>query len=58
MKLPKLTEAIIRAGADPKSFQRGQAYYAEGAVSNMTRQENVLSGDCAGTSAPYYRVWS
>jgi uncharacterized Zn finger protein len=56
MKLPKLTEALIQAGANSKSFERGQEYYADGAISNTTRQGNSLSGDCAGTSAPYYRV--
>ena len=56
MKLPKLTEAMIQAGANSKSFERGQDYYADGAISNTTRQGNSLSGDCAGTSAPYYRV--
>lgn len=56
MKLPKLTESIIRAGASTQSFQRGQDYYTGGAISNMSRQGNVLSGDCEGTQEPYYRV--
>jgi uncharacterized Zn finger protein len=56
MALPKLTESIIRAGATPQSFQRGQENYQSGAVSNTVRQSNVLIGDCEGMSAPYYRV--
>jgi uncharacterized Zn finger protein len=56
MKLPKLTESIIRAGASAQSFQRGQDYYEGGAISNMSRQGNVVSGDCEGTQEPYYRV--
>jgi uncharacterized Zn finger protein len=56
MSFPKLTESMIRAGATAQSFQRGQAYYHDGAISNTTIQGNVLAGECAGTSAPYYSV--
>src|SRR3989304_5589117 len=56
MALPKLTESMIRAGADPQSFQRGKALYEDDAISNGSLQGNTLSGDCEGTSAPYYRV--
>ena len=56
MSLPKLTESIIRAGASAESFRRGQDYYEGGAISNTTRQGNVLTSDCEGTSAPFYRV--
>ena len=56
MKLPKLTESIIRAGADPQSFQRGQALYTRDAISNAAIQGNILTGDCEGTQEPYYRV--
>lgn len=54
--LPKITLSMIHAGAEPQSFQRGEAYYEDGAISNTSIQGNVLMGDCAGTSAPYYRV--
>ena len=56
MALPKITESMIRAGASPESFRRGEEYYREGAVSNAAIQGTLLSGDCAGTYAPYYRV--
>lgn len=56
MALPKITESMIRAGAGPESFHRGEEYYRNGAISNTTIQENLLSGECAGTYAPYYRV--
>jgi uncharacterized Zn finger protein len=56
MALPKLTESMIRAGAEPESFRRGEEYYREGAVSNSAIQGTLLSGECAGTYAPYYRV--
>lgn len=56
MALPKITESMIRAGASPESFLRGQEYYREDAVSNTAIQGVLLSGECAGTYAPYYRV--
>jgi uncharacterized Zn finger protein len=56
MTLPKITESMIRAGTSPESFRRGEEYYREGAISNTTIQGNLLSGECAGTYAPYYRV--
>lgn len=56
MGLPQLTESIICAGADPQSFQRGQGYYRRGAISNVTVQGNILTADCEGTQAPYYKV--
>ncbi len=56
MILPKITESMIRAGASPESFRRGEEYYREGAISNTTVQGALLSGECAGTHAPYYRV--
>lgn len=34
MELPKITESMIRAGASPESFRRGEEYHREGAISN------------------------
>ena len=56
MSLKKLTESIIRTGADEKSFQRGQALYHGAAISNTFAQGNLIAGDCAGTRAPFYKV--
>ena len=56
MALPKITESVIRAGAGPESFHRGEEYYRDGAISNTAIQGALLSGECAGTYAPYYRV--
>ena len=47
---------MIRAGAGPESFHRGEEYYRDGAISNTAVQGALLSGECAGTYAPYYRV--
>jgi uncharacterized Zn finger protein len=56
MTSQKLTEAIIRAGATGKSFQRGLELYHGGAVERATIQGHTLSGECLGTHSPYYRV--
>ncbi|MGE5375410.1 MAG: SWIM zinc finger family protein [Bacteroidota bacterium] len=56
MAFPKITESMIRTGATPESFRRGEEYYREGAISNTAIQGSLLSGECAGTYAPYYRV--
>jgi uncharacterized Zn finger protein len=56
MAIPKITESMIRAGAAPESFRRGEEYYRDGAISNTAIQGSLLSGECAGTYAPYYRV--
>lgn len=56
MAATKLTESVIRAGADAKNFERGEALYAEGAISNPFIQGSLVAGDCAGTQAPLYKV--
>ncbi|WKZ47519.1 MAG: SWIM zinc finger family protein [Anaerolineales bacterium] len=56
MALPKITESMIRVGATPESFRRGEEYYRESAISNTSIQGTLLSGECGGTYAPYYRV--
>jgi uncharacterized Zn finger protein len=56
MTIPKITESMIRAGASPESYRRGEEYYREAALSNTTIQGTLLSGECAGTYTPYYRV--
>src|SRR5262245_10834152 len=52
----KLTDAIIRASANEKSFARGQELYRSGAISDAAVQGNVLTGRCEGTQSPFYKV--
>ncbi|MCI0391344.1 MAG: SWIM zinc finger family protein [Acidobacteria bacterium] len=52
----KLTDAIIRAGANEKSFARGQELYRSGAISDAAIQGNVLTGHCEGMQSPFYKV--
>ena len=49
-----ITLAEIRALADPKSFERGTAYYHDGAVSRLTERDGELSATVRGTYR--YRV--
>lgn len=56
MTAPKLTEAVIRAGANDKSFQRGSELYRSGAISNASIQGQSLSGECEGNESPFYKV--
>ncbi len=56
LNLSKLSESIIRAGANPQSYQRGYDLWQDGAISNTAIQGALLTGECAGTSAPYYTL--
>src|SRR5215210_2733037 len=56
MTIAKLTEAVIRAGANDKSFQRGRELYRSGAISNAAIQGHTLSGECEGNESPFYKV--
>lgn len=56
MTIPKITESMIRAGASQESYRRGEEYHRGSAISNTFIQGMLLSGECAGTYAPYYRI--
>jgi uncharacterized Zn finger protein len=56
MAAPKLTDAVIRTGANEKSFQRGRELYRSGAISNASIQGQSLSGECEGNESPFYKV--
>ncbi|MCA1635130.1 MAG: SWIM zinc finger family protein, partial [Acidobacteria bacterium] len=56
MTVTKLTEAMIRAGANDKSFQRGRDLYRSSAISNAAIQRHSLSGECEGNESPFYKV--
>jgi len=55
-KLPKLNEARVRSLATDKSFERGNIYYLDGAVSETTRQGMELRGECEGSKYEPYEV--
>ncbi|MEJ7617947.1 MAG: SWIM zinc finger family protein [Pyrinomonadaceae bacterium] len=55
-KLPQLSEAHIRKLASGPSFERGQAYYDDGAILEPVRQEMELRAECAGSAYEPYQV--
>jgi uncharacterized Zn finger protein len=55
-KLPRLTEAQVRALANDKSFERGKSYYLDGAVSETARQGLQLHGECEGSHYEPYEI--
>jgi uncharacterized Zn finger protein len=54
--LPRLTEAHIRNLATAPSFERGQAYYRDGAVLDPICQEEHLRAQCEGSDYKPYQV--
>jgi uncharacterized Zn finger protein len=46
---PKITEGKIRELTTERSFDRGQQYYRNGAITNPTRQDNRIWADCYGS---------
>jgi uncharacterized Zn finger protein len=55
-KLPRLTEAHIRNLATAPSFERGRAYYRDGAVLDPICQESRLRAQCEGSDYEPYQV--
>lgn len=52
----KISTGQIRALASDQSYQRGQQYYRNNAVSRTTIRGNVIEGHCQGSYASPYRV--
>ncbi|OLE54356.1 MAG: hypothetical protein AUG51_08790 [Acidobacteria bacterium 13_1_20CM_3_53_8] len=55
-KLPKLSEAQVRALANEKSFERGQSYYQDGAIAEPLRQGLELRAECEGSEYEPYQI--
>lgn len=56
MPIPKLSEATIRRYASTQSFQRGETYYLEGAVTKPIERGNTLQAEVEGSEVLPYRV--
>jgi uncharacterized Zn finger protein len=56
IKLPKLTEAQVKSLASAQSFQRGQSYYHDEAITNPVRQGMELRAECEGSDYEPYEV--
>ncbi|SFL46548.1 Uncharacterized conserved protein, contains Zn finger domain [Halogranum rubrum] len=55
-KEPTLTEATVRELARSKSYERGQSYYEQGAVSNVVRRGETVRADVRGSQYQPYTV--
>ncbi len=54
--IPKLSVATIRHHTITQSFDRGQDYYRNGAVTSLIQRGNVLSANVEGSEADPYRI--
>jgi uncharacterized Zn finger protein len=53
---PTLTDATIRELARSKSYQRGQSYYEQGAVSDVVRRGELVRAEVEGSRAQTYTI--
>lgn len=53
---PTLTKATIRELARSKSYERGQSYYGQGAVSDVVRRGETVRADVEGSQYQPYTV--
>ncbi|MBE9170017.1 SWIM zinc finger domain-containing protein [Pleurocapsales cyanobacterium LEGE 06147] len=56
MTIPQLSEATLRSYANPKSFQRGEDYYQQGAVESLTQRGQLLLATVEGNEIYPYHV--
>jgi len=56
MALPKITTSDVRQLASAQSFERGEGYYASGAVLEPQQQGNTLTARVRGSEYEPYRV--
>jgi uncharacterized Zn finger protein len=56
MSLPQLSEAALQRSATSKSFERGEAYYYEGAVRSLTLRGKTLLAAVEGSNVHPYHV--
>lgn len=52
----KITETALKSLTSTESYARGNELYRAGAIYDIFRQGNVLTGKCEGSSAPFYQL--
>ena len=52
----KITESVLKTLASSESFARGCELSQSGAIYDTFRQDNLLIGQCEGSSAPFYQL--
>ena len=53
--IPHIKQTDVQKWTDDVYFQRGQAYYGQGAIYDQRKQGMTLKSKCAGSQAPFYR---
>jgi len=53
---PLLTEDLGRSLTTAQSFERGREYFRAGSIFNAARQGQILTGECEGSTAPFYHL--
>lgn len=51
-----MTENILKSLSSPESFNRGHDLYLSDAVFDTFRKDDLLTGKCEGSSAPFYQI--
>jgi len=57
-EFPQLDEDDIRDWVGERSFERGRAYFLQGAILNPSRQGTILKATCLGSSEKDYRLFA
>ncbi len=52
----KLTVNILKSCSSPESFTRGHDLYQSDAVFDTFQKDDLLTGKCEGSSAPFYQI--
>jgi len=53
----KLTVNILKSCSSPESFTRGHDLYQSDAVFDTFQKDELLTGKCEGSSAPFYQIY-
>ncbi|WP_066425163.1 SWIM zinc finger domain-containing protein [Anabaena sp. 4-3] len=56
MSFPNISEFTVRRYANSKSFQRGEAYFASGAVTKITQRGQQIQAEVEGNQGQPYHV--
>ena len=52
----KITESALKSLSSPESFTRGHDLYQSDAIFDTFRKDDLLTGKCEGSSAPFYQI--
>ena len=52
----KITESTLKSLSSPESFTRGHDLYQSDAIFDTFQKDDLLTGKCEGSSAPFYQI--